>query len=191
MPRKNTQEKMLDYNNDSSNFNLSGNLRALRKRMKWSQEELADRLGLNRGNIASYESGTAEPKICNLVKFARLFNISIFDLTHNDLKEEQKYREATQRSNGNPDLPAVDQYAEEAKEFESAIGGLQCIFKMKLRNAGEIPEDMRFFKQQFEQLQNVANHLLASHIELIATLRSHCPKHREAQKEKSADKFNA
>ena len=182
---------MTDFNNDSSNFNLPENLRALRKRMKWSQEELAEKLGLNRGNIASYESGTAEPKICNLVKFARLFNISIFDLTHNNLKEEVKFIQATQRhSNGNG-LPDIDQYAKEATEFESAIKGLECIFKMKTRNSKELPEDMQFFKYQFEQLNNVARMVLNSHVELIATIKSKCPEHPAKLREMENIKFNA
>ena len=168
---------MIDLNNDSPNFNLPSNLRALRKRMKWSQEELAERLGLNRGNIASYESGTAEPKICNLVKFARLFNISIFDLTHNNLKDETLFVRATQRQNGRPEFPAIDQYAAEAKEFESAIKGLECIFKMKLREANDLPENIQFFKNQFEQLHNVARHILRSHDELINIVKSKCPNH--------------
>lgn len=176
---------MIDLNNDPSNFNLPHNLRALRKRMKWSQEELAEKLGLNRGNIASYESGTAEPKICNLVKFAQLFNISIFDLTHNDLNEDQTYLQATQRqSNGNAQH-VILQYAEEAKEFESAIKGLECIFKMKTRSIGELPDDLQFFKNQFEQLNNVARHLLNSHFELIGLVKSHCPEHQAKQLEES------
>ena len=185
---------MIDLNNnDSSHFNLHENLRALRKRMKWSQEELAERLGLNRGNIASYESGTAEPKICNLVKIARIFNISIFDLTHSDLKEEAKFIRATQRQQNGSGLPSISQYGEGAKEFESAIKGLECIFKMKIRNAGELPEEMVFFKNQFEQLNNVAQHLLKTHFELIATVQSHCPEHQAKLRamEAKAKEFNA
>lgn len=64
---------------------LSQNIRYLRKRQELSQEELALRVGLNRGNIASYENGTAEPKICNLLKLAQIFGISVTDLTQKDL----------------------------------------------------------------------------------------------------------
>ncbi|HFA49808.1 MAG TPA: XRE family transcriptional regulator [Bacteroidetes bacterium] len=187
---------MIDCNYDPSNFNLAQNLRALRKRKKWSQEELAERLGLNRGNIASYESGTAEPKICNLVKIARLFKISIFDLTHNDLKEEATYIRATQaHENGsfNPKFPAIGQYAVEAKDFETAIKGLECIFKMKLRDVGEIPEEMAFFKEQFLQLCGVSRHLLKSHLELIATVKSNCNEHKNGALENAVQEkvFNA
>lgn len=180
----------MDFNIDPSNFKLPENLRALRKRMKWSQEELAEKLGLNRGNIASYESGTAEPKICNLVKFAHLFNISIFDLTHSDMTAETNYVRATQRlSNGNG-LPSVNRYAEEAKEYESAIKGLNCIFNMKIRDTGELPEDMKFLKNQYEQLSNVSQHLLKSYFELLATIKSCCPEHKAKMLEIERKEFN-
>ena len=182
---------MMDFNIDPSSFKLAENLRALRKRMKWSQEELAEKLGLNRGNIASYESGTAEPKICNLVKFAQLFSISIFDLTHSDLSAETNYIRATQRQSNGNGLPVIDQYADEAKEFESAIKGLSCIFKMKVRDVGELPEDMKFLQNQYEQLNNVSQHLLKSYFGLIATIKSCCPEHKAKMMEMEKNKFNA
>lgn len=182
---------MIDLNNNSPDLHLPGNLRALRKRMKWSQEELAEKLGLNRGNIASYESGTAEPKICNLVKVARLFKISIFDLTHNNLKEEAQFVRAMRRDNNNgPIIPALDQYAAESKEFESAVKGLECIFKMKLREAGDLPENIEFFKNQFEQLHNVARHILRSHEELINIVKSKCPS-QNMNGDGNCNEFNA
>lgn len=184
---------MMEFTANSSNFNLSGNIRTLRKRMCLSQEELAEKMGLNRGNIASYESGSAEPKICNLVKFAQLFQVSIFDLTHNDLKEESTYLQATQRHlNGNddPSFPAIGQYADEAKEFESAIKGMGCMFSMKLREIGELPEELAPVKLQFQQLQSIALRLLQSHVELISTVKSKCKEH-QAKESVNQQQFNA
>ena len=74
---------------------LPQNIRYLRKRQELSQEELATQVGLNRGNIASYENGTAEPKICNLLKIAHLFGISIADLTQKELIREEEYDNAS------------------------------------------------------------------------------------------------
>ena len=185
---------MINRRQNSSVFNLSVNLRALRKRMNWSQEELAEKMGLNRGNIASYESGSAEPKICNLVKFANLFRVSIFDLTHNNLNEEDTYLQATQRhlnGNSDPSFPAIDQYTAEAKEFETAIKGMGCMFNMKLREFGDLPEELAFLKLHFEQLQAVAHHLLRSHAELISTVKSKCKEHRAKEAKQQQDRFNA
>ena len=56
---------------------LASNLRLLRKKFQWSQEEFASRVGLNRGNIASYENGSTEPKVQSLLKMSELFQLSI------------------------------------------------------------------------------------------------------------------
>ncbi len=168
---------MMDILNSNTGFCLAENLRALRKRMKWSQEDLAEKIGLNRGNIASYENGTAEPKICNLVKFAHLFNISVFDLTHTNLKEDDSYSNALHRhQNGSSfsGLNAVGHFSKEAEDFQQAIKGLQCLFRLRVKNAGDLPEEMQFLTDQFEQLYGVTEQLLHSHLELLALIKEKC-----------------
>lgn len=163
--------------NNDTNYCLAENLRALRKRMKWSQEELADKVGLNRGNIASYENGTAEPKICNLVKLAHLFNLSVFDLTHANLKEDLSYSQATLRQqNGSrfSGISAMSHYVKEAEDFQQAIKGLQCLFRLKVKNVGQLPEDMQFLTDQFEQLYGVTDQLLKAHLEIIDLIKEKC-----------------
>lgn len=175
---------MMDFLNIDSGFSLSENLRALRKRLKWSQEELAEKIGLNRGNIASYENGTAEPKICNLVKLAHLFNVSVFDLTHANLKDDGFYEEATLRhQNGflQTNMPSIGHFAKEAEDFEQAIRGLNCLFRLKMKNMNELSEDMHFAKEQFDQLYGVTEQLLKSHLELIAIVKEKCAESKKMQ----------
>lgn len=50
------------------------NIRFLRKSRRYSQTDLAQELGLNRGNIASYETGT-NPTLEVLVKMVKLFGV--------------------------------------------------------------------------------------------------------------------
>lgn len=171
---------MMDFVKNDSGFCLAGNLRSLRKRMKWSQEELADKVGLNRGNIASYENGTAEPKICNLVKIAHLFSIPVFTLTHISLKEETSIEEATlKHQNGfaqpGPDL--LGHFLREAEDFQQAIKGLHCLFRLKTKNATELPDEALHIKEQFEQLYGLSQQLMTSHTELLAIVKERCPKH--------------
>ena len=160
-----------------SGFCLSENLRALRRQMKWSQEELAERIGLKRGNIASYENGSAEPRICNLVKLAQVFHISVFDLTHTDLKSDEQL--ALARSNhangqkGNR-LSNIDQLEREADDFEQVMKGLRCFFHLKVKNAGELPPEMQFMTEHFEQLYDVTQHLLDSHLQLLSMVKENC-----------------
>ncbi len=66
---------------------IGPNIRYLRREKNLSQEELAKKLGLNRGNIASYEKGLAEPKIDYLIKLAEFFKVRLIQLVNQDLTE--------------------------------------------------------------------------------------------------------
>jgi len=169
--------------NNDAGFCLAENLRALRKRMKWSQEELADKVGLNRGNIASYENGTAEPKICNLVKLAHLFNIPVFSLTHSNLRDEVAIeqvlvKESTSFTPPGPD--SLGHFLKEADDFQQAFKGLNCLFKLKTKNVSELPDEALFIKDQFEQLYDLTVQLMNSHIELLGIVKQKCPKYGQA-----------
>lgn len=167
----------MNATNNDNGFCLSENLRALRRQMKWSQEELAERIGLKRGNIASYENGSAEPRICNLVKLAQIFHISVFDLTHTDLKSDEQLALARsshasgQKGNG---LSNVSQLEREAEDFQQAMKGLRCFFHLKVKNAGELPPEMQFMTEHFEQLYDVTRHLLDSHLQLLSMVKENC-----------------
>ena len=167
----------MENTNGDRNVYLPVNIRALRKRQSWSQEELADKIGLNRGNIASYENGSAEPKICNLVKIAHLFKLSVFDLTHSNLQDESTFKQATgKQQNGHQviETSSLQHYFKEAEDFQNAFTGLQCLFRLNSKNAGELPEEMQFLQKQFEQLHSVAEHLLESHMKLLQFIKSKC-----------------
>ena len=66
---------------------LSKNITFLRKRLNISQHVLADSLHLSRSNIASYESGKAEPKAMKLVEMARYFDVSLTQLIEADIEK--------------------------------------------------------------------------------------------------------
>ena len=180
---------MMDFVKNDSSFCLAENLRSLRKHMKWSQEEFADKVGLNRGNIASYENGTAEPKICNLVKIAHLFNIPVFDLTHSSLKEEGSIEQATlkqQDAFAQPGSVSLNHFMKEAEDFQQAIKGLHCLFRLKTKNAIDLPYEAVFLKEQFEQLYGLSEQLMASHLELLAVIQSKCPKQEHVEGDRLA-----
>ena len=63
---------------------FSLNIKYLRNLKKLSQEKLAEELGLNRGNISSYESGT-EPEMKVIFTIAKYFNISVDKLFNKNL----------------------------------------------------------------------------------------------------------
>ena len=72
-------------------------LQLLRINLKFSQEELADRLGISRQSITKWENGQSFPDIQNLIQLSEIFKVSIDRLVKgNDictvsLLDEQKY----------------------------------------------------------------------------------------------------
>ena len=57
-------------------MNLADRLHDLRKKSGYSQEQLADLLGISRQAISKWESGQGKPDLDNIIKLTELYNIS-------------------------------------------------------------------------------------------------------------------
>ncbi|NNF36338.1 MAG: helix-turn-helix domain-containing protein [Saprospiraceae bacterium] len=68
---------------------LRDNIRLLRKRKGWTQQDLADSTGLKRSLIGAYEEGRAEPSVEKLIGFSEVFNVSVDDLVGIDLSQSE------------------------------------------------------------------------------------------------------
>ena len=64
---------------------LPGNIRFLRKRAGFSQEELAIRLDISRSNVAAYESKGVEPRLRIILDMAKLFDVDLRTFVAHDL----------------------------------------------------------------------------------------------------------
>lgn len=152
---------------------LDQNIRFLRRSLGWSQEELGSRIGLNRGNIASYENGTAEPKIYNLFKLADLFGVSILDITQRDLSAEEEDPSAEEVCIGERNHSVWGHYRQHAQEIQSVMRGLHTCCHFKVRNANQdTSKDLQVVAMHFEELFNAAQSLLREHLELIDQLEN-------------------
>jgi len=63
---------------------ISQNLAMLRQQCRYSQEEVAEKIGVSRQAVAKWESGETVPDIGNCDALARLFDVSVDDLLHFD-----------------------------------------------------------------------------------------------------------
>ena len=153
---------------------LASNLRCMRKRLGMSQDELAQRVGLNRGNIASYEKGSAEPKLCNLLRLSHFLGVSIHDLTRSDLSCENRYRQAYASY-----LRLNNEEAAELTDFESASVELRGVYEGIVRCHGfvhrqhpDLGPDARLIDAHFTQLREVTEELLRKQAELQAFVKA-------------------
>ena len=66
---------------------IGSNLKLLRKRIKKSQEEVANDLNLTRSSYSGYENGVAQPSIDNLIAMSTYFKISVDQLIKTDISK--------------------------------------------------------------------------------------------------------
>lgn len=163
----------MEIGNEQSGIFLHVNLRAMRKKLQLSQEELASRVGLNRGNIASYEKGTAEPKICNLLRLSKFFKISVLDLTQKDLSNGDTIEIAADNYEriSTAEQELIKQFMKRTEELEAVIQSLHTCSHFKARTIGELPKDVQILMINFEQLYDASQNLMRNHKALLDFIR--------------------
>jgi transcriptional regulator with XRE-family HTH domain len=153
---------------------LNLNIRALRKKLNLSQEELALRVGLNRGNIASYENGTAEPKICNLLKLSKIFGVSVIDLANRDLSVQITELETPELAAASAvpfhDPEQLLHLRDRANEISQVIHSLYTCFQFKLKSMTECAPEVQALQMHFEQMKEVSQSLINDHLALLDIL---------------------
>jgi transcriptional regulator with XRE-family HTH domain len=70
--------------------NLATNLKYLRKKKGYTQQQLADILGIKRSLVGAYEEYRAEPKYDLLTRMANLFGLSMDELINDTINERWK-----------------------------------------------------------------------------------------------------
>ncbi|MEL6275671.1 MAG: helix-turn-helix transcriptional regulator [Bacteroidota bacterium] len=155
---------------------LAANIRLLRKRMGLSQQDLALRVGLNRGNIASYESGTAEPKICKLLRISNVFGVSTRDMTRLNLSDpgylEQAFRSHAEAQAA--DRKRIDALAERLVEMEMIVESVKNLYNFRSKQLDVDHPDVKALSHYYEQMEEVAQKVLKEHQDLLNQLKCHC-----------------
>lgn len=168
---------------------FADNLRYLRKLKGLSQEELADHLDLNRGNIASYEKGSAEPRMKNLLKIVKFFNVELGDLLEKDLEYQDAVRKELHKigrdekieefSSRKAQEHLVDELIDNkdrlekiitnSDEMQKILDGFRHFHKFKMTSS-RLTEDMKKMALDYEKLLDVTDALLSTNKQLIGIL---------------------
>ena len=59
------------------NIEIANRLQKLRKEKGYSQEQLAEHLGISRQAVSKWERAEASPDTDNLIELAKIYNVSI------------------------------------------------------------------------------------------------------------------
>ena len=152
---------------------IASNLKVLRKALGWSQTELAERVGLNRGNIASYESGCAEPSICKLLRISNILEISTRDFTRRDLSDPSELAlarsaraaEATDR---------FGSYRQRQAKLQHLINSSHDLFTYKQASLSKPCKEAEMYAGHYLQLLDLSKQLLKEHQNLLDELGCQC-----------------
>ena len=148
---------------------LSKNISFLRKERSLSQGELAEILGLNRGNIASYENGTAEPNLKNVQKLTEYFNIKFEKLMSADLRmlSENAEKEVVI----DKELRTPDQIEEQAAKILEMLKGLVIYNQYKVESLDTVSPEYSRLLADYIDLATIGSELATFNIELANSIR--------------------
>ncbi len=74
---------------------MRNHIRPLRGERGWSQQDLADRLGMSRQAVTALETGKSEPSLSTALRLAWLFECAVEDVFTADLEEKMTLLNAT------------------------------------------------------------------------------------------------
>ena len=80
------------------NIELANRLYEYRKQSGLSQEELAEKLGISRQSVSKWERAESCPDTDNLIELAKIYNVSLDELVHNNVNEKQIKKEKVEEA---------------------------------------------------------------------------------------------
>lgn len=99
------------------------NIAALRLKLKYSQEDIEDFLGINRASISYYENGTREVPIEHLTKLADLFGVELYDLMEDEEIAQKANTAFAFRANtiGAADMKTISEFKRIVKNYSRIV----------------------------------------------------------------------
>ena len=163
------------------------NLKFLRRSGNLSQEGFARLVGLNRGNIASYEKQSAEPSIKNLSKIGRYFNIELNDFIEKDLSvkyeminkvDEEGVEGAVNTKQAEEILfeslednqKKIEKFGKRSYEMAQILEGFRQFHKFRMENSEVLSEDVKKMAMDYEKLLDVLEEVLSTNKHMMQLL---------------------
>ena len=107
---------------------LADKITALRKKAGWSQEELAEQLGVSRQSISKWEGAQSVPDMDKVVQMSRLFGVTTDFLLKDELSEEEPAPEGCVNHSAMQALLEEEDYTRENKAKSPVIGAVSGIY---------------------------------------------------------------
>lgn len=129
---------------------IGKNIKYLRHQAQLTQESLAQSIGLNRGNIASYEKGAAKPSIENLQQLSQFFQVDLVDFIEKDFEETGISRLQTKLTES---VVKKEQHAgtksEQIQSLRKMVQGYEKVHQ--------------YYLHRYQQISRIVNRLIKDH----------------------------
>ena len=168
---------------------FADNLKFLRKGRGISQGQLAEEIGLNRGNIASYEKGIAEPSMTNLMKIVKYFNIDFRDLVETDLANQEAVRnelakigemstdeisttlqEEDLKNELITNKRKLENFVSQSDSMQKILDGFRQFHRFKMTQNAEVSEEVKKMAENYEELLDLMQSLLNLNQDLLKSV---------------------
>ena len=123
--------------------NLAENIRSFRKGMGFTQEQLAERLGITLAAVSKWERGTSEPDLAYIMDLAEIFHVSVDALIGFSMRSGDAEAEA-ERIEGMADHGNIGQVI---REYETALKKFPNHFRIVLGAAESNAQAGIMFRQ--------------------------------------------
>ena len=107
---------------------LADKITALRKKAGWSQEELAEQLGVTRQSVSKSEGAQSVPDMDKVVQMSRLFGVTTDFLPKDELSEEEPAPEGCVNHSAMQALLEEEDYTRENKAKSPVVGAVSGIY---------------------------------------------------------------
>lgn len=107
---------------------LADKITALRKKASWSQEELAEQLGVTRQSVSKWEGAQSVPDMDKVVQMSRLFGVTTDFLLKDELSEEEPAPEGGVNHSAMQALLEEEDYTRENKAKSPVVGAVSGIY---------------------------------------------------------------
>lgn len=173
---------MANTNSNLKNTILSNNIKYLRKKHKFSQETLAEKLGINRSNIAAYESKNVEPRLKIILEIAKLFNVSVQTLIEKKIENDADIDApgAIGPADVNINTGALDlrnqeklvDFIKKSERIRKVLEGFKSFYKFKKDQLSATSEHDKKLHFDIENFLQLMEHLLNYNESVIKTVQN-------------------
>ena len=116
-------------------MNFSENLKRIRKKSGYTQQEIAERLSVAQATVANYERGVRIPDIDTLIELSKIFGVSMDELIGVHTQPERKPSDSSRWER------AMEQYADMSPDERRRIDAvLDAFFPDDTKPSGIIHE---------------------------------------------------